>query len=957
MTLLQNASPLEEAWVALDLETTGLSPKSDEIIEIGAVKFLGDEEVETFQSFVNPGRQLSDFIVDLTGINQSDVDQAPGFGSVAPELAVFLGSAPIVGHNVDFDLGFLKAKGMRLSNQVCDTWELAYVLRPDAKAYGLEALAGQLNANHDKPHRAMDDAQATRGVFVTLVKELADLDPATLEEMNRLAQRSNWKLKHVLNSIQPTGSTGTKPRRRPSIGDIPVGGTSRDRTRSDVGLNTRALSERLKQDRPLRPNERVIPVDQSLVEEMLQSGSVFAEAMGHFDERPEQIEMAGAVTETLNSGGRLIAEAGTGVGKSIAYLLPAAIYAALNNRRVVVSTNTINLQEQLVTKDLPMMLKAMASVPELSDLDVRFTQLKGRANYLCVRKWQNLRSSDSTDEAEARMLAKTLKWLEKTETGDRSELNLGHRAASAPWERLSAQGSHDCVSSGGPCFLRAARERAAASHIVVVNHALLLSDLAMGGSVIPEYDILIIDEAHHLEEQATRQLGFELPQSAFDDQFQAITGEPGLFNEALMAIRRSSSGGSRQKSIEEANTKATAQVPQTRETLTRLFNSMTSALFDASQGQRRPTDEARVTSSTRSQPVWSDLEIEWENADILLSELGTLLGELNKALEGLEDNNISGYDGLMTEVAEATQQNSELRKKLSEFVVQPKDDGIYWATRSARSQGIVLHAAPLDVGDTLDELLFSQKESVVLTSATLSTDGNFKHVIERVGFRDSQQLLLGSPFNYEEAALLCVPKDMPEPNADDYQRAVNWAVTRAAESSGGRAMALFTSHASLRACALAIRAPLKAMGLNVLAQGVDGTPQQLVSRFLENPESVLLGTASFWEGVDLAGDALRVLLVTRLPFNVPSEPVFAARSEQYEDSFNQYAVPQAILKLRQGFGRLIRTKTDRGVAIILDQRILARRYGQAFIQSLPSMTIEACSMREFPDKIERWLEG
>ena len=211
MTLLQNASPLDEAWVALDLETTGLSPDSDEIIEVGAVKFVGEKEVEIFQSFVNPGRQLPDFITDLTGISQSDVDQAPAFGGVAPQLAVFLGSAPIVGHNIEFDLGFLRAKGMRLSNQICDTWELAYVLRPDAKAYGLEALAGQLLATHDNPHRAVDDAQATREVFVTLVRELIELDPTTLAEMNRLAQRSNWKLRHILSAIQATVTSNTQP--------------------------------------------------------------------------------------------------------------------------------------------------------------------------------------------------------------------------------------------------------------------------------------------------------------------------------------------------------------------------------------------------------------------------------------------------------------------------------------------------------------------------------------------------------------------------------------------------------------------------------------------------------------------------------------------------------------------------------------------------------------------------
>ncbi|MCI0438082.1 MAG: hypothetical protein L0177_03000, partial [Chloroflexi bacterium] len=236
-----------------------------------------------------------------------------------------------------------------------------------------------------------------------------------------------------------------------------------------------------------------------------------------------------------------------------------------------------------------------------------------------------------------------------------------------------------------------------------------------------------------------------------------------------------------------------------------------------------------------------------------------------------------------------------------------------------------------------------------------SANNSFAHVTERTGFADADELLLGSPFDYPNAALLCVPTDTPEPNSWAYQEALERAITDAALSVGGRTMALFTSYASLQATAASIRGDLQARGITVLTQGADGTPQQIVRRFLEDPKSVILGTASFWEGVDLAGDSLMVLLVSRLPFSVPSEPVFAARSELYDNPFMQYAVPQAILRLRQGFGRLIRTRTDRGVAIILDSRIVSKRYGKEFLNSLPPCKLKTTSLRQLPGEIRGWL--
>ena len=264
--------------------------------------------------------------------------------------------------------------------------------------------------------------------------------------------------------------------------------------------------------------------------------------------------------------------------------------------------------------------------------------------------------------------------------------------------------------------------------------------------------------------------------------------------------------------------------------------------------------------------------------------------------------------------------------------------GIYWVSTHRRTGDLSLNSAPMHVGEQLDKLLFSQKEAVVLTGATLSANGTFDHMRDRTGFADNDELLLGSPFDYPRSALVYVPTDMPEPSSWAYQGAVEHAVVDAATGAEGRTMALFTSHAALQETARAVRGALQSHDIQVLAQGLDGPPHRLVEAFLDNPRSVLLGTSSFWEGVDLAGDALSVLIIARLPFAVPTEPVFEARSELFDNPFEEYAVPHAIIRTRQGFGRLIRTSGDRGVAVFLDRRVVSRRYGDAFLASLPPAT-------------------
>ena len=338
-----------------------------------------------------------------------------------------------------------------------------------------------------------------------------------------------------------------------------------------------------------------------------------------------------------------------------------------------------------------------------------------------------------------------------------------------------------------------------------------------------------------------------------------------------------------------------------------------------------------------------------------LSQIARNLERVQQALSNLEDGQMAGHDPLSMDVSSSLNTAEDIREKLRAFIIQPKDDQIYWMTQDGREGEITLDIAPMHVGGLLQERLFSQKKSVILTSATLSTQGNFKHISERLGLEDTEELLVDSPFDYPKAVLLYIPRDMPDPNSRSYQEAVQQAVIDVSSAARGRTMGLFTSHAALQTTRSGIKEELEGLGVKVLAQGVDGPPRSLLTTFLEKPASVLLGTASFWEGVDIPGGALKVLVVARLPFNVPTDPVFAARSQQFEDPFNQYAVPQSVLRFRQGFGRLIRGEEDRGVVVVLDPRILSRSYGPVFLESLPNCTVVKGSLRELSQAVKQWI--
>ena len=936
MTLgIPATSPFESTHVSIDLETTGLDQDRDTIIEVGAVKFQGGQVIDTFQTLINPGRNIPEFIQRLTGIKPSQVARAPFFSSIADELGDFVEHHPVIGHNVKFDLGFLASHGLQLQNPAYDTWDLASMLLPHAQQYSLAYLSDYFNVDLRNHHRALADASATHQVFIRLLRRAEELDPGLLAHVVHLSMRSRWPIGSLLSGIQQSGPQG------PAAAGL-------------TGLDVEALSARLGRPEKRRADSSKAALDEDKTINLLGAQGPFAQSFSGFELRPEQEEMLAAVTRAIFRSRHLAVEGGTGVGKSIAYLLPAVLFAVAHGQRVVVSTNTINLQEQLLKKDIPALLKVLEEAGLVEEGEVKAALLKGRNNYLCLHRWNYLARSENPTVEDARVLGKTAVWLQDTVTGDRGEINLSGRD-SFVWSRVSAGEKAWCpgLRDGGPCFLRSARERAEQAHIVVVNHALLLSDLVRGGSLIPDYRYLVVDEAHHLEDEATRQLGFSVTRDRLEE---ALELQGRLATQVRMALGAEGMTSAVRQEGERAVSDAETGAAALRELWARLWSSgegfLEAQRFDSSDG---PV-QVLIDHQVRNRQTWQGIALAWENLEVRMLQASQVLARLQRFLESTTLPAAGDQPALAMEAGNILDSLDELRHQLGSIVGSPDDGTIIWAARETSNGDASFHAAPLDVGPMLAEGLYDRKESVVMTSATLSTEGNFGYFKSRTGLtEDSDELLVGSPFDYQKAALLLMPSDMPTPTTDGYANALARVLVDLGMSLGGRTMALFTSYSSLRAVANRIRAPLQAEGIQVLAQSVDGPPQQLIARFTQDPRSVLLGTASFWEGVDLPNGLLQALVLTRLPFQVPTDPVVKARSEQYEDPFKQYSIPQAVLRFRQGIGRLIRNKEDKGTIVVLDQRITGRSYGQSFLKSIPPCTMKPCNISTVGALAAQWV--
>ncbi|MGE5596220.1 MAG: helicase C-terminal domain-containing protein [Hyphomicrobiales bacterium] len=892
-------------YVALDLETTGLDPENDRVTEIGALRFTEDgDELETFETLVNPGRPIPPFVEQLTGVTNEAVANAPKLECVADRFREFVGNATVVGQNVGFDLAHLRRRGIALDVPAVDTAELSRLLMPMAGSRGLMDLAAGLGVAAGVHHRALPDARTAAGIFVALRRRAALLDPPQRLQLARLISLHN-----------------------PAMAEVIGGENWRDLLpgeRLAPALRPAPTCEALVRREPREP----VPAAQ--VQAVFEAAGRTLEG---FEDRPQQLEMAAAVREALSDGGHWLIEAGTGVGKSLAYLVPAALHALRNGERVVISTNTIALQEQLLTKDIPALRRFLVDAGVIGDgSELRAALLKGRGNYLCLKRWTASYGMNLADPDFAHLGASMLLWLPATETGDRSELNFDANDWRT-WQRFSAQDT-DCLSRqnnwvrDGTCFLLRARKAAESAHLLVVNHALLLADLASGGNALPPFDHLILDEAHNLEDQATKQFGASVSARNIFDALDGVHRRPARDQReggvaALLKALPEGAANSAGVALEAAVAKAAAAVAPCFEA------------FAAFVPRTADDDRVLVDRSLRAQPAWMNVDVACDALDRALREV--VNGAVAAARTVAESAPIDEKDALAGEIESAGRKVEDLRERLHLLVSSVDDDMIVWLSREGRSSATI-SSAPLEVGPTLWEQLFSRRRTVVATSATLAAGGSMRYAADRLGLESPRTLQLGSPFEYERSTLLAALSDIPEPNDPGYQEAVAEAIIQLTRASQGRALALFTSTAALNRTAELVKPVLEEEGIAVLAQDIDGTARQLTENLRASPRTLVLGNQGFWEGVDIRGDALSMLIIARLPFAPPTDPVHRARSEQYDNPFGQYSLPAAILKFRQGFGRLIRDRTDRGVVAVLDRRIYSRRYGDDFVAALPTCT-------------------
>jgi ATP-dependent DNA helicase DinG len=929
-------------YVVVDLETTGNAPKKgDKMIQFAAVVIENGKITEEYSSLVNPEQSIPPFIEELTGLSDEMVENAPLFSEIAPKVLTLLEGAYFVAHNVLFDLSFLQEELIEAGyngfyGPVLDTVEMARILFPTADSFKLSDLALREGLNHERPHQADSDAYVTAELLLILLNKLKNLPHNTIDLLHKLSGGLKSDLDILLDEFIAVNES--------RIGYL------------DDGIEVHrgiALKKEMK-PRELAGSEfQGFPFSEEEKQEM------FIKAFPSFEKREGQFIMMDSVYGAFKNKRHALIEAGTGVGKSLAYLVPSAVYAKESGRTVIISTYTTQLQEQLLRKDVPLLQKMLP-------FPLKAVLLKGRSHYISLAKFaQTLRDDeDNYDTTLSKM--QILVWLLETDTGDIDELNLSS-GGMIYWSRIKNDETaflQDKSWISRDFYLRA-RKDAQKADIIITNHSLLLTDLTADNVILPEFSHVVIDEGHHFVKASGKHFGNKLDYLSV----RLMLGQIGLFEQKQLYYKL-------EKLVEE---KAAAPDDvmhsfEINQTIADIIHEM-DELFRVIAIYAKKYTKAK--KSVNRITVRFNRNADNKETNVVLASAERFKFMLKELIQGIDSrvgavSNIKSAlsleeKALMEEVASILDDLRGMYEDLNHIFHLPSREFVVWIemdTRSAQNATTV-YAQPVSVSEYLNEQFFSQKESTVITSATLSVKNSFSFILKELGLEEQQCTLkqIQSPFDYQRQVKLVISDDLPEVNAvplEEYVASITEHIISIAEAAKGRMLILFTSHEMLRRTYELIKESGFLEDYVLIAQGVtSGSRSRLTRNFQRFDKAILLGTSSFWEGVDIPGEDLSCLVIVRLPFSPPDEPMAQAKNEQIakegKNPFSEYSLPEAVIRFKQGVGRLIRTSSDRGVIVIFDRRIITARYGKAFLDSIPPIPVQKSNIDEIVELIYTWL--